>query len=279
MNDITYRMKYSLLGLVVIFFACNNQPDKNNDTSSIASIAAPVQINYKLLKDHPHDSSSFTQGLVFYNNNLYESTGNPDGALHNGSWVGTVDLATGKQNKKALLDSGYFGEGITILNNKIYRLTWQNKKGYVYDATTFKLLNEFSYGHEGWGITHNGKELIVSDGSSNIYFWDPATCKEIRRISVQDNNGLKNNINEMEFINGFIYANVWQTNDILKIDPATGNVVGLLNLAAIKQQFPELAGVSESDKVLNGIAYDSSSNRVFITGKNWSKLFEIELLN
>ncbi|TWI83951.1 glutamine cyclotransferase [Lacibacter cauensis] len=272
-------MNYRLLGLALLFVACNNESKPNNETTSATTIAAPAQINYKLLKDHPHDSSSFTQGLIFYNNTLYESTGNPGGVLHNGSWVGTVDIATGKQNKKAMLDSAFFGEGITIFNNKIYRLTWQNRKGYVYDAATFKLLNEFSYNHEGWGITHNGKELIVSDGSSNIYFWDPATCKEIRRISVQDNNGLKNNINELEFINGYIYANVWQTNDILKIDPASGNVVGLLNLAALKQQFPELSGVSESDKVLNGIAYDSSSNRVFITGKNWSKLFEIQLLN
>lgn len=264
---------------VLFFISCSNDTQNGEAPGTAANIAAPSPINFKLLKDHPHDSLSFTQGLVYYNNSLYESTGNPGGEMQNGSWVGTVDIATGKQNKKALLDSGYFGEGITILNNKIYRLTWQNKKGYVYDAASFKLLNEFSYDHEGWGITHNGKELIVSDGSSSIYFWDPATCKEIRRISVQDNNGLKNNINELEFINGFIYANVWQTNDILKIDPATGNVVGLLNLAAIKQQFPELNGFSDSDKVLNGIAYDSSSNRVFITGKNWSKLFEIQLLN
>jgi len=279
LNDIRYNMKYSLIGLIVFLFACNNQPDKNNETSGLATIAAPTQINYKLLKDYPHDSTSFTQGLVFSNGTLYESTGNPEGTLNNGSWVGTVDLATGKQNKQAMLDAAFFGEGITILNNKIYRLTWQNRKGYVYDAASFKLLNEFSYDHEGWGITHNGKELIVSDGSSSIYFWDPATCKEIRRISVQDNNGLKNNINELEFINGFIYANVWQTNDILKIDPATGNVVGRLDLAALKQQFPELNDASESNKVLNGIAYDSSNNRVFITGKNWSKLFEIQLLN
>ncbi len=274
-------MKQILLLAAASFFllSCSNEPKTDEASGTTATIAAPSLINYKLLKDHPHDSLSFTQGLVYYNNSLYESTGNPGGEMQNGSWVGTVDITTGKQNKKALLDSGYFGEGITILNNKIYRLTWENRKGYVYDATTFKLLNEFSYNHEGWGITHNGKELIVSDGSSNIYFWDPATCKEIRRISVQDNSGLKNNINELEFINGFIYANVWQTNDILKIDPSTGNVVGLLNLAAIKQQFPELNGFSDSDKVLNGIAYDSSSNRLFITGKNWSKLFEIQLLN
>ena len=270
----------SLLAAACFFiWSCSNEPKSDEAAGTASSLAAPSSINYKLLQDHPHDSTSFTQGLVFYNNRLYESTGNPENVINNGSWVGTVDLATGKQNKQAMLDSGYFGEGITILNNKIYRLTWQNKKGYVYDAATFKLLNEFSYNHEGWGITHNGKELIVSDGSSNIYFWDPATCKEIRRISVQDNSGLRNNMNELEFINGFIYANVWQTNDILKIDPATGNVVGLLNLATLKQQFPELTGIADSDKVLNGIAYDSSSNRLFITGKNWSKLFEIELLN
>ena len=274
-------LKQTTIIAVIVFFSlsCSNETQNGDTSGTAANIDAPAQINYKLLKDYPHDSSSFTQGLVFSNGTLYESTGNPEGTLNNGSWVGTVDLATGKQNKQAMLDAAFFGEGITILNNKIYRLTWQNKKGYVYDAASFKLLNEFSYDHEGWGITHNGKELIVSDGSSSIYFWDPATCKEIRRISVQDNNGLKNNINELEFINGFIYANVWQTNDILKIDPETGNVVGLLNLEAIKQQYPELNGLSDSDKVLNGIAYDSSSNRLFITGKNWSKLFEIQLLN
>lgn len=272
-------MNYSLFLGLTLLVACGNDPESEETQSNLPSIPAPTSITYNLVKDYPHDTSSFTQGLIFYKGTLYESTGNPEKELNNGSWVGPVDLTTGRQTKKVTLSSDIFGEGITILNDKVYQITWENHKGFVYDLATFKKLKEFTYNHEGWGITNNGKELIVSDGSSNLYFWDPETLKEIRRISIQDNNGLKNNINELEFINGAVYANVWQTNEILKIDPATGNVIGKLDMSNLKQSYPELVGGSDSEKVLNGIAWDSSGNRLFVTGKNWSKLFELKLLN
>jgi glutamine cyclotransferase len=273
------KMNYNLLFGLVLLVSCGNDPESEETTSNLPGIPAPTGITYNLVKDYPHDTSSFTQGLIFYKGTMYESTGNPNNALNNGSWIGPVDLITGKQTKKVTLPADIFGEGITILNDKVYQITWENRKGYVYDLATFKKLKEFNYNHDGWGITNNGKELIVSDGSSNLYFWDPETLKEIRRISIQDNNGLRNNINELEFINGAVYANVWQSNEILKIDPATGNVTGKLDMSSLKQSYPELVGGSDSEKVLNGIAWDSSSNRLFVTGKNWSKLFELKLLN
>lgn len=269
----------SLLFASLLLTACGNDPESGEPQTTTPTIPPPKGLTYNLVKDYPHDTSSFTQGLIFYKGVLYESTGNPNNALNNGSWAGPVDMLTGKQTKKVTLPAEIFGEGITILNDKLYQITWENRKGFVYDLATFKKLQEFNYNHEGWGITNNGKELIVSDGSSNMYFWDPETLKEIRRISIQDENGLRNNINELEFINGAVYANVWQSNEILKIDPATGNVIGKLDLTGLKQSYPELSGGSNSDKVLNGIAWDSSGQRLFITGKNWSKLFELKLLN
>jgi len=269
---------YAILLVSASLIGCTNGTDEQtSDPSSLNTTPPPAQLSFSLVNAYPHDTSSFTQGLIYYNGVMYESTGNPNNAPHNGSWIGPVELTSGKQAKKITIDSPLFGEGITILNDKIYQITWENKKGFVYDLATFKKISEFSYNHEGWGITHNGTELIVSDGSSNIYFWDPATQKELRRISVQDNNGLRNNINELEFIKGFIYANVWQTNDILKIDPVTGNVVGKLDLSSLKDSYPELNSSNSSEKVLNGIAWDSSGNRLFVTGKNWSKLFELKL--
>ena len=273
-------MNYNLFFSLLLLAACSDGPEKEETQTTVPStLPAPTSITYNLVKDYPHDTSSFTQGLIFYKGVLYESTGNPNNALNNGSWAGPVDLASGKQTKKITLPADVFGEGITILNDKLYQITWENRKGFVYDLGTFKKIKEFNYNHEGWGITNNGKELIVSDGSSNMYFWDPETLKEIRRISIQDENGLRNNINELEFINGAVYANVWQSNEILKIDPSTGNVIGKLDLTSVKQSYPELSGGSNSDKVLNGIAWDSSGQRLFITGKNWSKLFELKLLN
>jgi glutaminyl-peptide cyclotransferase len=268
-----------LFSAAILFISCGDGSETEETVSTLPTIPAPTAITYNMVKDYPHDTASFTQGLIFYKGTLYESTGNPNNALNNGSWVGPVDITTGKPTKKVTLPSDVFGEGITILNDKVYQITWENRKGFVYDLVTFKKLKEFNYNHEGWGITNNGKELIVSDGSSNLYFWDPETLKELRRISIQDHNGLKNNINELEFINGAVYANVWQTNEILKIDPATGNVIGKLDMTTLKQSYPELEGASASEKVLNGIAWDSSGNRLFITGKNWSKLFELKLLN
>lgn len=269
-------MKNSILYLLLfagIISSCNND-DPKGDNPVTNTIPPPAPITFQVLKVHPHDTAAFTQGLIYYNGTLYESTGNPDSQPGAG-WVGTADLASGKQTKKVTLPADIFGEGITILNGKIYQITWRNQKGFVYDATTFQKIREFSYRGEGWGITNDGTSLIVSDGSSNIYYWNPETLKEEKKISIQDQNGLKNNINELEFINGFLFANVWQTQQILKIDTASGNVVGVIDLSELIRNYPELA--TPPSDVLNGIAWDSTQNRLFITGKRWSRLFEIKL--
>lgn len=259
--------------LLASFSACNNNtPDKPADP--VATLPAPQQITYTLLNVYPHDTSSYTQGLQFLNGFLYEGTGNP-GFGENISKLRKVDIKTGKALQQTILKGKLFGEGITVMNNKVYQITWQDKKAFVYNLPDFKLIKEFNYTTDGWGLTNDGKYLIMSDGSDKIYFRDPETFQEITHISVQDHTGLRNNINELEFINGFIYANVWQTDDVLKINPSNGHVVGKIDFSALKKDYPELKE-TPSD-VLNGIAWDSTGNRIFVTGKNWSKLFEVRL--
>jgi glutamine cyclotransferase len=256
----------------MMLWGCNNDDVPQNNTGP--AIPPPTPLAYTLVQALPHDTASFTQGLQYYKGVLYESTGNPD-RQPNGSRIQVVNPATGATQVKAVLPADEFGEGITLLNDKVYQLTWENRKGYVYDARTFKKLREFTYNHQGWGITNDGTYLIVSDGSSNIYYWDPETFKEVKRLSVQDHRGLRNNINELEFINGQLFANIWQSNQIVRIDTATGNITGVLDLTDLLRNYPELA--QPPADVLNGIAWDSSTNRLLITGKKWPRMFEIEL--
>jgi glutamine cyclotransferase len=225
-------------------------------------------IGFTLVKAFPHDVTAFTQGLLIENGKLYESTG------QKGSWIAEVDLATGKQNKKVILDDKYFGEGITILNNKIYQLTWRSNEGFVYNAQTFAKLKNFTYQHEGWGITHDGKNLIVSDGTDVLHFLDTATLKDDRVIHVTDHGTAIDQLNELEFIEGFVYANIWQTAFIVKIDPATGKVVGRLDLSSLGQEVAQFNG---SFDVLNGIAYEKKSKMLLVTGKLWPVLFALKL--
>ncbi len=270
-------MKYMFFLFAVLLSAsCSNgNGQKDEADTTTATVPPPARLSYTLLKVYPHDTTAYTQGLQYVDGFLYEGTGNPD-RIKDRSKLRKVDYTTGKILKETSIPGTLFGEGITVLNNKIYQLTWTEKKGYIYQFPDFKLLKEFSFElTEGWGITNNGKELIVSDGSSNIYFWDPETLKETRRISVQDNNGLRNMLNELEFINGSIYANVYETDEILKIDPATGNVTGSLDFSDLRKNFPEIN--DPHCDYFNGIAWDSSSNKLFVTGKYWPKLFEIKL--
>lgn len=262
--------------LVIFISACKN----NNSTSDVTdnSNPPPPAINFSIVKVYPHDTSSYTQGLQWYNNNLYEGTGN-----YSHSKVLKTDLNTGKilQQIKTSSDSSIFGEGITILNNKIYELTWQTHKAYVYDVNTFKKVNEFDWPFEGWGLTNNGKELIISTGSSILYFVDPTNFKIIKQINVTDNNGPVSSLNELEYVSSYIYANVYETDDILKIDPETGNVKGRLDCSNLLQKSGMNINVSDyspnTGYVLNGIAYDSTKNSFYITGKQWPALFEIKL--
>lgn len=269
-----FNMRFlSVLFLAVLFASCNNDP-KPGEANPAATIAAPAQLSYSLLKVYPHDTSAYTQGLQYVNGYLYEGTGNPE-EIANKSKLRKVDFTTGKIIKEIYLPGPLFGEGVTVLGNKIYQLTWKDQKGFVYNFSDFKLLKEFSYMIAGWGLTNDGENLIVSDGSSTIYFWNPETLKEVKRISVQDNTGMRNNLNELEFINGYIFANIYQTDEIVKIDPSTGNIVGRLDFSDLKKSYPEL--LNDHVDVLNGIAWDSAGNRIFITGKYWPKLFEIKL--
>jgi glutaminyl-peptide cyclotransferase len=266
--------------MLFILAGCNNNADVQNNADETTAATPIPALNYNILNVYPHDTASFTQGLVVYKGRLYESTGGRPGVNNYKSWVSAVDVITGKQQKKVALDTAYFGEGITILNDKIYQLTWENKKGFVYDVASLKKLQEFPLKTEGWGITNDGKALIVSDGSSNLYFLNAETFATEKVISVTNNGEFINNLNELEYINGAVYANKWQSGDIYKIDPANGKVLAKANFDNLLNEYAkEYLGdekYTNGEGVLNGIAYDSANGKIFITGKLWPKLFEIK---
>lgn len=255
-------MKFLLpLALVsFLFFACNGKKQKE--------IKKEGTIPYTVEKIFPHDNKAFTQGLTVADGRLFESTGQA------GSWIAEVDIATGNQDKKVVLDKKYFGEGIAIFNRKIYQLTWQNHIGFIYDLRSFKKIGEFKYDYEGWGITYDDKNLLVSDGTSKIRFLDTLTLKSIKEIIVKEEGEPVDKINELEFINGFIFANQWQSNYILKIDPTTGLVVGRMDLSQLAEK---IYPFNPSADVLNGIAYEKKSESLLVTGKLWPALFVLKI--
>jgi glutaminyl-peptide cyclotransferase len=228
---------------------------------------APVA-GYRVVKVYPHDRQAFTQGLQYVDGVLFEGTGQ-----HGQSGIRRVKLETGEVLQQQPLDSKYFGEGITVWRDTIVQLTWQSETGFVYDKSSFKQTRSFNYTGEGWGLTHDGTRLIMSDGSAVIRFLDPATFKEAGRITVKDNGVAIKNLNELEFVNGEILANIWQTTRIARISPKTGDVVGWIDLAGLLDP-REAVGTD----VLNGIAYDAKGDRLFVTGKWWPKLFEIKFV-
>jgi glutaminyl-peptide cyclotransferase len=231
------------------------------------SIAEKDLIPYSILKAFPHDVTAFTQGLTIYDGRLFESTGQAN------SWIAEVDIASGLQDKKVILDKKYFGEGITILNNKLYQLTWKNHTGFVYDIRTFRKLREFQYAHEGWGITHNDTNLIVSDGTHRLYLLDTATLLAVDTLKVSDDGGEVDQLNELEYIDGYVFANQWQTNYIFKIDPASGKVVGKMDLTPVAERMIQ---INRQADVLNGIAYEKKSKVLLVTGKLWPSLFALK---
>ncbi len=256
-------MKPISLGLIVTFFvlaACTAKKTPETSTKEL--------IPYSIKKIFPHDNKAFTQGLTVADGRLFESTG------QTGSWIAEVDIATGTQDKKVVLHDKYFGEGIAILNKKIYQLTWKNHVGFIYDLGTFEKIKEFHYDHEGWGITTDDHYLIVSDGTSKIRFLDTLTLKLVRDINVKDGQKTVDQLNELEFIDGFIFANQWQTNYILKINPTTGAVVGRMDLSALAEKMYPLNPQAD---VLNGIAYEKKSKLLLITGKLWPALFALKI--
>ena len=225
---------------------------------------------YNITNSYPHDRNAFTEGLVFEDGFLYEGTGH-----YGNSSLRRVQLETGNVLQIRELSPEFFGEGITIYGNEIVQLTWQSHVGFVYDKNSFELLQEFDYPTEGWGVTHDGTRLIMSDGTSTLHFLDPQTFEETGQLEVFDNNGPVTRLNELEYIQGEIYANVWQTDRIAIIAPATGRVVGWIDLVGLLTAEDR----SQPVDVLNGIAYDADNDRLFVTGKLWPKLFEIELVS
>jgi len=229
---------------------------------------APIS-DIKIINIFPHDPDAFTQGLIYHHGYLYESTG-----LKGKSTLRKVDIKTGKIIKIIKLAPEYFGEGITILGKNIYQLTWQNKTGFVYDLKEFKKVRTFSYPGEGWGITTDGQYLFMSDGSSVISCVDPVTVAVLRKIIIHEGQQQIGNLNELEFIKGEIWANIFQKDLIVRISPATGKILGWVDLSLLYSLIPEHNRID----VLNGIAYDKIHDRIFVTGKLWPKIFEIKVL-
>jgi glutamine cyclotransferase len=236
---------------------------------SATPIGVPVY-TVRVVNTFLHDPEAFTQGLVFLDGVLYEGTG-----LRGRSSLRKVELETGNVLQQYDLPEQYFGEGIAILGDRLFQLTWHSQTGFVYDKETFALRDQFTYSGQGWGLTHDGERLIMSDGTSTLRMLDPSTLTEIGRVEVLNGDVPVVQLNELEYIAGEVWANIWQTDNIVRIDPATGQVVGWIDLSGLLRQ----EDVVQPVDVLNGIAYDAETKRIFVTGKLWPKLFEIELLS
>jgi glutaminyl-peptide cyclotransferase len=227
----------------------------------------PPAATFRIVAVYPHDPAAFTQGLAIEAGQLYEGTGQ-----YGASTVRRVDLATGRAQKQRALGPRYFGEGIAILGGLLYQLTWQNGAVVVYDLDTFEVERTMQYDGEGWGLTHDGRQLIMSDGSATIRFRDPQTFSVTREIEVRNDDVPVSRLNELEYIDGEIWANIWYDDRIVRISPADGEVLGFIDLGTL---YP--ASARDSEAVLNGIAYDAATKRLFVTGKNWPQLYEIEV--
>lgn len=257
----------------IIFY--ENKTEKVTKPIYFMADTTPDVYTYKIINTFPHDKEAYTQGLEFYNGYLYEGTGRKGT-----SSIRKVELETGKVLQQNDLNSAYFGEGITIFNNKLYQLTWQSGIGFIYNLETFEKEKDFKYtkSREGWGLTNDGAKLIKTDGTERIWFLNPETLVEESYIEAYTNKQKVEKLNELEYINGKIYANIWQKNSILIVDPKTGKVEGVANLNSLKAKILQEQKLDDSDEVLNGIAFDKENNRIFVTGKHWSKLYEIELI-
>ena len=249
--------------IALAFSSC--QPGKATRVESNGTIP---NYTYEIVKVYPHDPDAFTQGLVFRDGKLLESTGE-----EGRSTLRRVDLDSGQTLKKVDLAPQYFGEGMTVLNNKVYQVTWQHQIGFIYDYQTFERLGEFNYEGEGWGLTTDGQSLILSDGSNRLRFLDPNSFRVVRTIAVTENGKPVSQLNELEYIKGEIYSNIWHSTRIVTINPQTGAVTASMDCADLVSQ----SGAHDEEAVLNGIAYDEASGRLFVTGKLWPKLFEIRV--
>ncbi len=276
---------YFLILIAVLTMACSetsNNANANslsvNKTNTANNVSAKIpEYTYEIVNTYPHDAKAFTQGLIFHNGFLYEGTGGSRARGDNFySSLRRVEPETGKVLQKFDLADDYFGEGITILGDKIYQLTWRERTAFVYDVNNFNLLRTFGYAGEGWGLTDDGANLIMSDGTHIIRFVNPENFETVRTIAVLDEKGKPlMNLNELEFIKGEIWANVWEDSKIVRIDPANGKLLGIIDLKKLAE---EQRKSSPNADVLNGIAYDEATDRIFVTGKKWAKLFEIKII-
>jgi glutamine cyclotransferase len=253
-------VKIRILISAIVLAACSCAPSQRQ----------VIEYGYEVVHTYPHDPSAFTEGLFYLDGFLYESTG-----LEGQSSVRKVRLENGEVVQKYDLPAQYFGEGIINWKDRLIQLTYKTQVGFISDLATFKLQRQFEYPGEGWAMTQDGKRIIMSDGTSELRFWDPETLKEVGRITVTEENYPVKNVNELEWIKGEIYANVWTTDRIIRIDPETGKVVGRVDLSGILSDADRIGGQTD---VLNGIAYDAKLDRIFVTGKKWPKLFEIRLV-
>lgn len=274
---LTLDIKNEKLGKHILKVGVVQGTDTVFKTKKITFLApkTPEVLKFNVIKAYPHDREAFTQGLEFYKNELYEGTGQRGKSV-----LRKVELETGTVLKEQKLADKYFGEGITIFNDKVYQLTWQSKIGLIYDVDSFKVTKTFNYQNskQGWGLTHNDTHLIKSDGTEKIWFLNPETGKEEYFIEVYTNKAKVVDINELEYINGKIYANVWTKNAILIINPKNGAIESVINLSDLPKQLDNKTIQHSTDQVLNGIAYNNETKKLYVTGKNWDKLFEIELV-
>lgn len=275
---------YLILILVVVAVSCGgadnsngSNPNINRNSNTNRSKAVLPVSSYEVVRKYPHDPKAFTQGLVFHDGFIYESTGQ-----EGESTLRKVDLGTGKVVQKYDLPEEIFAEGIAIMGDKVYQLSWRNRTGWVYNLSDFRLLREFRYPGDGWGLTHDGTNLIMSDGTHVLRVVNPETFETVRTLVVKDEAGRPlMKLNELEFVKGEIWANVWHSeeigkpNHIARIDPATGNLNGWIDLQNISPD--DQRGEDKSENTLNGIAYDEAGDRIFVTGKNWKNLYEIKL--
>ena len=236
-------------------------------------LAAPITYTYQILHEYPHDPSAFTQGLVYTNGQMFESTG-----LYGRSSLREVELETGRVLRNQPLDASLFAEGLALVDGKLIQLTWQNQLGFVYEPATFTALRTFTYTYEGWGLAFDGQQLILSDGTPTLRFLDPITLTSTHQITVTDHGQPVDELNELEYVRGEVWGNIWQTNLIARIDPHTGNVLGWIDLTGLLAQSAATAAPNQPVDVLNGIAYDEANDRLFVTGKLWPRLFEIRLI-
>ncbi|MFV5699980.1 glutaminyl-peptide cyclotransferase [Flavobacterium sp. ZT3R17] len=269
LDKLTFELKDQKLGYQNLKALVYYEGENSEATARVELVSnvQPKLLKYKIVNTFPHDTTSFTEGLEFYKDTLYESTG-----LKGNSYFRKYDYKTGKVFKQINLDAKYFGEGITFLNNKMYQLTWQEKTGFIYNATTLKLEKTFAYDKdiEGWGMTNDGKYIYQTDKTEKIWKMDPNTQKMIGYINVYSGESKIPSINELEWINGKIYTNVWQKDAIAVVDPINGAVEGILDMSGLRKFVK-----NKTAEVLNGIAYNPKTKTIFVTGKNWDKIFEI----